>query len=119
MTSGCRAAGAVAERLGVSVDEPVLVQETNNTVVWLRPHPIIAKVGTHPGSGERLVREHGIASELAERGAPVASPLPSVTPESDAETGFVVTLWCRLENDAGRPVRGQAIALPCASCTTR
>ncbi len=109
MTSGCRAAVAVAERLGVSVDEPVLVQKTNNTVVWLRPHAIIAKVGTHPGSGERLLREHAIASELAEHGAPVASPLPGVTPVSDAETGFLVTLWCRLENDAGRPVRGQAI----------
>ena len=109
MTPACRAAVAVAERLGLTVYEPVLVQETNNTVIWLAPQAVIAKVATHPESGERLMREHAIASELAERGAPVASPLPGATPVRDAETGFVVTLWCRLENDAGRRVRGQAI----------
>ncbi len=35
-----------AERLGLAVTDPVLVQETNNTVLWLAPHPVIAKVGT-------------------------------------------------------------------------
>ncbi len=109
MTPACRAAVAVAEQLGLTVDDPVLVQETNNTVIWLSPHPVIAKVGTHPGSGERLVREHAIASELAERGAPVASPLLGATPVREAETGFVVTLWCRLDHNPSEPVSGQAV----------
>ena len=107
--AACRAAVAVAEQLGLTVDDPVLVQETNNTVIWLSPEAVIAKVGTHPGSGERLVREHAIASELAQRGAPIASPLPGATPVREAETGFVVTLWCRLDHDPSEPVRGQAV----------
>lgn len=91
------------------MDEAVLVQETNNTVIWCAPHAIIAKVGTHAGSSERLVREHAIASALAERGAPVASPLPGFTPVRDAETGFVITLWCRLDHDKSGRVSEPAV----------
>ena len=109
MTPACRAAVRVVERLGVTVGRPVLVQETNTTVIWFPPHAIIAKVGTHPGSGERLVREHTIASELAKRGAPVAAPFPGATPVRDAETGFVVTLWCRLDHDASGRVSEPAV----------
>ena len=109
MTPACRAAVAVLERLGVPVDEPVLVQETNNTVIWCAPHAIIAKVGTHPGSSERLVREHAIACALADRGAPVASPLPGFTPVRDTETGFLISLWCRLDHDECGRVSGPAV----------
>lgn len=109
MTPACRAAVAVAEQLGLTVDDPVLVQETNNTVIWVAPEAVVAKVGTHPGSDERLIREHAIAWKLAQRGAPVASPLPGATPVREAETGFVVTLWCRLDHDPSEPVRGQAV----------
>lgn len=108
MTPGCRAAVEVAQRLGFVVEEPVLVQETNNTVVWLRPHAIIAKVGTHPGSGEGLLREHEVASELAAHGAPVAPPLHGAAAQRDPETGFIVTLWCRLEHD-GAPASGAIV----------
>ncbi len=109
MTPACRAAVTVVERLGVTVDRPVLVQETNNTVIWFAPHAIIAKVGTHSGSGERLVREHALASELATRSAPVASPLPGAAPVRDADTGFVVTLWCRLDHDQSARVSEPAV----------
>jgi len=34
----------VARRLGFRATEPALIQETNNTVVWLGPDPVIAKV---------------------------------------------------------------------------
>jgi hypothetical protein len=30
-------------------ENPLIVQETNNTVVWLRPSDVIAKVGTRDG----------------------------------------------------------------------
>jgi hypothetical protein len=40
------AACRVAADFGFVADDPVILQETNNTVVWLRPHPIIGKVGT-------------------------------------------------------------------------
>lgn len=99
MTDAHRAAVEVAGQLGLAVDEPVLVQETNNTILWLTPHEIIAKVGTHADSGDALIREHAIASELAARDAPLAPPLPGGAPVRHAETGYVVTLWCRLDHD--------------------
>ena len=34
-----RAAIDVANQLGLILDEPLLIQETNHTVVWLRPLP--------------------------------------------------------------------------------
>lgn len=46
MTRGCRAAVDVAERLGFAVENPVVIQQTSNIVVWLRPRPVIAKAGT-------------------------------------------------------------------------
>ena len=105
VTPGLRAALNVAGRLGLQVDDPVLLQETNNTVVWLRPCPVIAKVGTHADSAELLILEHKVVSALTAAGAPVAPPLADMTPLRDSATGFTVTLWNRLDHDpysAGR-----------------
>jgi hypothetical protein len=97
MTPGVQAAVEVAGQFGLTVEDPTLIQETNNTVVWLRPHSVIAKVGTHLGRGEAIVREHAIAVALAAMGAPVAYPLSEAGPVRHAATGYVVTLWHRLE----------------------
>jgi hypothetical protein len=98
-TPGRRAAIDVATQLGLVLDEPLLIQETNNTVVWLRPSPIIAKVGTQEGRAETLIREHDVASALIEVAAPIAPPLPGVGPMRARGTGLVVTLWSRLDHD--------------------
>lgn len=84
------------------VDDPVLVQETNNLVVWLRPHAIIAKIGTWSHSEEALRREHAVATFLTTSGAPIAPPVRDTEPIRDEHTGFLVTLWQRLEHDATR-----------------
>jgi hypothetical protein len=81
MNSGIGAAVEIAREIGLDVAEPVLVQETNNTVVWLWPHAIIAKVGTRTGSYEALVREFEVATALAGLGAPFAPPLPDSSPQ--------------------------------------
>jgi aminoglycoside phosphotransferase (APT) family kinase protein len=96
----CRAAVEVAQELGIAVKDPVLIQETNNTVVWLRPHEIIAKVGTNVDNAEGLSRERRVATALSALGAPVARPLPGIGPTRHQPTGFLVTLWCRLEHDS-------------------
>lgn len=98
VTPACRAALDVARGLGLAVNDAELVQETNNTVVWLRPHGVIAKVGTHGNSAEGLIREHAIGVALAALGAPVAPPLPDVKPVRHGPTGFTVTLWSRLDH---------------------
>jgi Ser/Thr protein kinase RdoA (MazF antagonist) len=106
---GRRAAIRIAEQLGLNLDQPLLIQETNNTVVWLRPHPIIAKVGTHTYSAETLIREHDVASALAAKGAPIAPPWPDTGPLRDTETGFVVTLWSRLDHDPNAEADGRIV----------
>jgi hypothetical protein len=109
MTPGYRAAVGVAEQLGLNLDGPLLVQETNNTVVWLRPHPIIAKVGTHAYSTESLIREHDVASALAVVGPPIAQPFPGTVPVRHLETGFIVTLWNRLDHDPNAEADGPSV----------
>jgi phosphotransferase family enzyme len=98
------AAIRVAASYGYKTEDPVLLQETNNTVVWLRPHAIIAKVGKWRHSDEALVREHAIAVALAAIGAPIAPPLSGVDPAHDQETGLIVTLWTKLDHDLEREV---------------
>jgi Ser/Thr protein kinase RdoA (MazF antagonist) len=95
IAAGCR----VAARLGYEPDNPVVLQESNNAVLGLRPHPIVAKVGRWAHSASSLMREHAVASALAERGAPIARPVPGAPPSRDEETGFTVTLWERLDYD--------------------
>lgn len=96
------AAVRAAARYGYVVEDPELVQETNNTVVWLRPHEIIAKVGRWSHSEKALRREHAVATILAGAGAPIAPPVRDAEPVLDEHTGFLVTLWQRLEHDAAR-----------------
>ena len=47
---------------GIRSDVGVLIQESNDTVVWLPPQPVIAKVGTPADSAEVLVRGHEVAA---------------------------------------------------------
>lgn len=104
------AASRVAARHGYVAEQPVVLQETNNTVVWLRPHAIIAKVGKWRHSAEFLVREHAVAAALAADAAPIAPPLIGVEPTRDEETGLLVTLWRRLDHDGERDVTPSEIA---------
>jgi Ser/Thr protein kinase RdoA (MazF antagonist) len=98
------AARRVGARFGFVSELPQLIQETNNTVVWLRPHEVIAKVGKWRQSAAGLEREHAVATSLAEGDAPTARPVAGAGPTSDDATGFVVTLWERLDHDRERVI---------------
>jgi hypothetical protein len=101
---GVDAAVRAAARYGFPGVEPRLLSETNNVVVWLRPHPVVAKVGRWPDSGERLLLEHDVATVLAESDAPLVRPLRGLAPVTDEATGFIVTLWDRLDAVAGTAI---------------
>src|SRR5262247_3482047 len=96
------AASRVGEQLGFASTHPLPIQETNNTVVWLQPHDVIAKVGKWKHSAETFTREHAVASALGSVGAPCAVPVADVAPVFDEETGFIVTLWQRFDHDPSR-----------------
>lgn len=87
----------MARQFGIISPDPLLLQETNNTVVWLRPEPVVAKVAVRAHSRVDLRLEHAVAAELTALGAEIARPLPATSPVTHAGTGFVVTFWERLE----------------------
>lgn len=64
----------VARRLGLTVEEPVLLRSTNNVVARLRPANVVAKVSG--GGNSRLLADLQVARELAALGGPVVSPTP-------------------------------------------
>jgi hypothetical protein len=99
-----RAAVEVAHQFGIDSDEPELLQETNHTVVWLRPRAVIAKVGTRRDAEENLIREFAVAAALSALDAPVVRPLPASIPTRHYDTGYFVTLWQRLKPDVGAEV---------------
>jgi Ser/Thr protein kinase RdoA (MazF antagonist) len=100
------AAVEVAAAFGVASTDPTLLQETNNTVVWLRPEAVVAKVATRPDARNDLRLEHAIAVELVAGGGEIAAPLPATVPIAHEATGFVVTLWERLDGVVQAQVKG-------------
>ncbi len=112
MSRALQAAVDVGTACGIRVTEPALLQETNNTVVWLRPSPVVAKVATRTDSKLDVRLEHAIGSELATLGADIAVPVPGLEPVEHVPTGFVVTRWERLERvEAQAPDRSLSHSL--------
>jgi hypothetical protein len=110
MISAVRAAIEVAGQFGISSADPVLLQETNNTVVWLRPEPVVAKVAVRAHSQDEVRLEYAVALELETLTAEVARPMPGTRPISHVGTGFVVTLWERIEGSDRAPVPPEELA---------
>jgi Ser/Thr protein kinase RdoA (MazF antagonist) len=110
MTPAASAAVQVAIDVGLDVGEPVLLHETNNTVLWLQPGPVVAKVATRPDARRDLQLEWRIGTELAALGAEIAAPLPGVGATVHEPTGFVVTLWERVVGEPHVDVAATSIA---------
>jgi hypothetical protein len=56
----------VAAELGMEVIDPQLLRSTNNTVIWLQPNPVVAKVA--PKKNGLLAWELVVASTLGSMG---------------------------------------------------
>ena len=85
------AAIAVASSFRLSGTEPVVLSDTNNLVLWLRPTPVVAKVAT--GHHRRLGLELAVAKHLRERGAPIVPPAGALPQEVHQLGGFEITFW--------------------------
>jgi hypothetical protein len=86
-----RAAVTLARRLGLVVERPVVLSDSNNVVAWLAPSPMVAKVGT--GHHGRLAHELAVAKHLTAIGAPIVSPSDAVPRDVHVCDGFGVTFW--------------------------
>jgi hypothetical protein len=100
-------AAGVGRGLGLRVEEPVLLRDSLNVLVWLRPSPVVARVQARTG----LVRESvaladslALAAWLAQAGLPVSPPVDEVDPGPHVgTTGRPMTLWRHLAIADGEP----------------
>jgi len=109
---------SVARGLGLVADDPLVLKDSLNLLVWLRPSPVVARIHVRTalvrdasGAGDSL----GLARFLADAGLPVSPPVDDVDPGPHVgATGRPMTLWRHLElldkrasaRDAGRSLRG-------------
>jgi hypothetical protein len=84
-------AALIASRFGLVVEDPVVLHDSNNTVIWLRPEAIVAKVAT--GHHHRLGLEMSVARHLVACGAPVAAPADALPPVAHQVGGLEATFW--------------------------
>ena len=94
------AAVSVVETLGVVAERPVILADSNNTIVWLAPAPIVAKVETshfRDAELESLTRELAVAAHLSRHGAPIVPPAGDLPAGPHRWRDLTLTLWQYVE----------------------
>ena len=73
----------VARGLGLVVDDPFVLKESLNLLVWLRPSPVVARMHVRTGlvrSADPAADSLALATFLADAGLPVSPPADDVDP---------------------------------------
>ena len=96
------AAMSIASSLGLTVDDAIVVNDSNRLTLRLLPCDVLARVA--PVAQQVAQFEIVLAQRLAESGSPVAALDPRVEPRVHERDGFVVTLWTYYEPAAPREV---------------
>lgn len=90
------AATEIAATYHIKSDAPVLLKDSNNTVIHLAPSPVVAKVATSPLIKQHLsnlAHELKVALHLAELGAPIVPPSAEIPPAVYRHQDLEVTFW--------------------------
>jgi len=94
-------AAAVGRALGLTVDDPVVLKDSLNLLVWLRPSSVVARIPVLTGlvrGPEALADSLVLARFLADAGVPVSPPSDEVEPGPHVgATGRAMTLWRHLD----------------------
>jgi Phosphotransferase enzyme family len=91
-----KAATKIAATYNIKSNEPILLKDSNNTVVHLAPSPVVAKVATstlRKQTGSKLRHELNVALHLANLGAPIVPPSVQIPPATYWHEGLEVTFW--------------------------
>ena len=96
------AAMATASSLDLTVDDAVVLHDSNKLTVRLLPCDMVARVA--PVAHQVAQFEVELAQRLAESESPVAALDPRVEPRVYERDGFVVTLWTYYEPATSREV---------------
>ncbi len=110
------AAEQAARAHGVEVIAPTILQDWNDTIVHLRPAPIVARVRTswlEDDAENTFEREVSVAAHAAARGAPLVPPTANPPAGPHRFEGLVVTFWEYVDelpgdvqaDEAGRALR--------------
>jgi len=95
-TRAINAAQVIAQEHGAKAGRPVILKDTNHTIVHLAPEPIVAKVSVekrfrHDSSS--LEREVVVTRLLAEAGAPVVRPAQTLPAGPHCMDSVELTFW--------------------------
>jgi aminoglycoside phosphotransferase (APT) family kinase protein len=85
------AAVSIASALDLTVDDAIVLHDSNKLTLRLLPCDVLARVA--PAAHQNAQFEIEVAGRLAETGSPVAALDPRVRPRVYERDGFVVTLW--------------------------
>ena len=96
------AAMSTASSLGLTVDDAIVLHDSNKLTLRLLPCDVLARVA--PVADQVAQFEVELARRLAGTGCPVAALEPRVEPRVHERDGFVVTLWTYYEPVAPREV---------------
>ena len=89
------AARSTASGLGLTVDDVIVLHDSNKLSLRLLPCDVVARVA--PAAHQVAQFEVELAQQLAETESPVAALEPRVEPRVYERDGFVVTLWTYYE----------------------
>jgi aminoglycoside phosphotransferase (APT) family kinase protein len=98
----------VAAAAGLTVDDAIVLHDSNKLTVRLLPCDVLARVA--PIANQVAQFEIELAQRLAESASPVAAVEPRVEPRVYERDGFVVTLWTYYEPATSREVSPAAYA---------
>ena len=93
---------SIAASVDLTVDDVVVLQDSNKLTLRLLPCDILARVA--PATDQVAHTEIELAQRLAESGSPVAALDPRVEPRVYERDGFVVTWWTYYESATSRQV---------------
>ncbi|GGK66143.1 aminoglycoside phosphotransferase [Sphaerisporangium melleum] len=96
------AAGSIASSLGLTVEDAIVLQNSNKLTLRLVPCDVLARVA--PVADQVAAFEIDVAQRLAGSGSPVAVLEPRVEPRVHERDGFVVTLWTYYEPAAPQEI---------------
>ena len=96
------AAMSTAASLDLTVDDAIVLHDSNKLTLRLLPCDVLARVA--PGAQQVAQFEIELAQRLAESDSPVAALEPRVEPRVYERDGFVVTLWTYYEPVTPREV---------------
>ena len=89
------AARSTASSLGLTVDDAIVLHDSNRITLRLLPSDVLAQVA--PVAHQVAAFEVDLAQRLGAAGCPVAALEPRVKPGVHRRDGFVVTLWTYYE----------------------